>query len=147
MAKKQKPKKRGNPVAKNMDEFNRPQTHRDRKNDYRRQEKHKGSQDPFLMTRFSVTSFLYKCISIIMNQCLIYYKHEDHTGNAWWPVPICAEVHFLEGYKYKIYNIEYCADTMPFRDACYAALRETTWGMLNKTDVLMPALKNKSTLS
>ena len=47
MAKKNKggvPKER-NFVAKYMNEFNHAQTHRDRKNDYRRNEKHRNSKD------------------------------------------------------------------------------------------------------
>lgn len=35
-----------NPVAKNMEKFNRPKTYRDRKNDYKRHNKHKkGAKD------------------------------------------------------------------------------------------------------
>ena len=37
---KREPKK--NPVAKHMEEFNRPSTHRDKKKDYRRKPKHEG---------------------------------------------------------------------------------------------------------
>ena len=47
MAKKNKggvPKER-NFVAKYMNEFNQAQTHRDRKNDYRRNEKHRNRKD------------------------------------------------------------------------------------------------------
>lgn len=33
------------PVAKNMNNFNKPATHRDRKNDYRRKDKHVGQED------------------------------------------------------------------------------------------------------
>lgn len=33
--------KRINPVQKNMDKFNKPKTHRDKKNDYSRKNKHK----------------------------------------------------------------------------------------------------------
>jgi len=114
-----------NPVAKNMEEFNRPATHRDRTK-YNRKDKNKGSQDPYFLTKFSVIGFMYNCISIIMLKCLIQFKG-DKTGGAWWPVPVCHDVQFLEGYEYKIYDVVYSADTMPFRDACYEALRETTW--------------------
>jgi hypothetical protein len=39
-SKKKKPKER-NPVAKNMNKFNKPATHKDKKNDYKRHSKHK----------------------------------------------------------------------------------------------------------
>ncbi len=36
-----KKRRERNPVAKNLEKFNRPATHRDRKNDYKRKPKHK----------------------------------------------------------------------------------------------------------
>lgn len=49
---KQKKRKGKNPVARVINEFNRPATHRDRKNDYKRNEKHKGQgKDPYFLTR------------------------------------------------------------------------------------------------
>ena len=37
--------KMNNPVAKHANRFNKPATHRDRKNDYKRQPKHKNRED------------------------------------------------------------------------------------------------------
>ena len=58
MSKKKKTgvSKERNFVAKHMNEFNRAQTHRDRKNDYSRKEKHRNkSCDAFFMTFNSFT--------------------------------------------------------------------------------------------
>lgn len=39
-----------NPVARNMETFNRPKTFRDKKNDYKRNDKHKGQgKDPYFL--------------------------------------------------------------------------------------------------
>lgn len=50
MSKKNKDPSRTNPVAKNMEKFNRPATHKDKKNDYKRNDKHKGRKfDPYFL--------------------------------------------------------------------------------------------------
>jgi hypothetical protein len=41
MASKKKKLKKRNPVAKNMNKFNKPATHKDKKNTYQRNSKHK----------------------------------------------------------------------------------------------------------
>ena len=53
----QKKKRRiKNPVARTMETFNKPKTFRDRKNDYKRNEKHKGQgKDPYFLTSLSAS--------------------------------------------------------------------------------------------
>ena len=50
---KQKKRRIKNPVAKNMETFCRPSTHRDKTKYNRQDEKNKGSKDPYFLTKFS----------------------------------------------------------------------------------------------
>ena len=72
MSKPQKPGDTGpvtrNLVAKHARTFNKAQTHRDKKNDYKRNEKHKGRKfDPYFLSAFS-DKYFYEASSHIFQK-------------------------------------------------------------------------------